>query len=60
LDDIKDFIKQLTSARSSWANTMKTKGCHGILAEIKETDTDEHVRYRNAVNQLIGKMSERL
>jgi hypothetical protein len=30
------------------------------LAEIKETDTDEHEKYKNAVLGLIGKMSEKL
>jgi chromosome segregation ATPase len=32
----------------------------GILDEIKETDADDYGRYRNAVSQLIEKMSERL
>ena len=36
------------------------KSLLGILAEIKETDTGEYGRYRNAVSGLIEKMSERL
>jgi hypothetical protein len=32
----------------------------GVLAEIKEGNAGEYERYRNAANQLIGKMAERL